>query len=51
MSECLLNIIIEIRISIELLMTLLSQIKPHEVMNKSFKANKSTDSRNTKGIQ
>ena len=33
MSLCLLNIIIKIGISIGLLMILLSQIKPHEVMN------------------
>ena len=33
MSVCLLNIIIKIGISIGLLMILLSQIKPHEVMN------------------
>ena len=33
MSVCVLNIIIKIGISIGLLMILLSQIKPHEVMN------------------
>ena len=33
MSFCLLDIIIKIGISIGLLMILLSQIKPHEVMN------------------
>ena len=32
MSVCVLNIIIKIGISIGLLMILLSQIKPHEVM-------------------
>ena len=33
MSVCFLNIIIKIGISIGLLMILLSQIKPHELMN------------------
>ena len=33
MTVCVLNIIIKIGISIGLLMILLSQIKPHEVMN------------------